>query len=187
MAGLPLGEAGDREGAGEAQGENVVEKILSLIADKLGVTISGYDCWEAEALGLRLCIVSASLPRPLEPEAGRILGELATEASYGGRAAFLGLPSKLKWSPCIAAQAYLYALEDRFMGISRIRNWNLAVLSYIAGKTQLRDLLQVLDNISRIIIIIEGKAKALGCTNYVSVKCDQEELQVLSNVRLENL
>lgn len=136
---------------------------------------------------MRLCIVSASLPRPLEPEAGRILGELAAEAGYEGRAAFLGLPSKLKWSPCIAAQAYLYALEDRRMGISRIRNWNLAVLSYIAGKTQLRDLLQVLDDISRIIVIIEGEAQTLGCTNYGSIKCDPEELQILSNVRLENL
>lgn len=86
--------------------------------------------------GVSVYVAAASFSRMLSRDEVRVLADTIPP---GVLAAFL---STARLSLCKAALAYVYVLEDREIGMVRVRDDNIHFLLYMTGMRQVRDAVQ---------------------------------------------
>jgi len=111
--------------------------------------------------------------------------DLLVELGAGNSVA-LGIPQDIDMSPCLAAQAYLYLLEDKDLNVKvKIRNPALRLLGYILEETQIFKFIDRLRLFNKIVVVSDDHIDL--CKEYNAYSCNVEELVRLSKFRVEKV
>ncbi len=137
-------------------------------------------CYNIDILGIKIYIAELGLIN--EIEAKDLVGYQSNKSYI-----FIGVPEGISFSPCSLAQAYLYYLEDKLIGRSRLRNPALSVLSYLVGETQINKFIDKFIKFKKIYVISKNELKAFCDQSYLMQSCNVKELTKLTAFRIKNI